>query len=587
MRSTVHRLCALLLAAALLVPAVPARGAADPKRKEFRAMWVSSVYNLDYPAKPTTDPKTLKAEADAILKTCADLGLTAVLLQVRPSADALYPSALFPWSKYLTGSAGTAPAGGFDPLAYWVEAAHALGLELHAWINPFRVTKGGQAEYDALPVSAPAVQHPDWVVAYDKNFYFDPGLPAVRELVVQGAEELVRNYDIDGVHLDDYFYPGKDFGDAATFAQYGGGFSDLGNWRRENVNDLIRTLDSRLHAIDPTLSFGVSPSGVWADKKHQSLGSATTGGFESYYAAYADSRKWVKEGWVDYICPQIYWPIGHKSMDYKTIATWWCDVVQGTGVNLYIGMADYMADSDKADSLWYGMDALRAQLTLNRSLPGVSGEVHFRHQFFAKNAKLSALYQVWYGTADPVEAADFLSRLPAAEQGHWAAPYYAVLGAKGVVSGYPDGRYAPNGTVTRGEMSKLIFSALPDLTGETLPLGGIHPFADLAGHWSENHVAALCKAGYLETADYPDAFAPDAPMARAEVVKLLIRAMGHRDDGSVTVPRFPDVTDDFFYIEKAAELGIAEGMEDGTFGPNQPVTRGEAAALLLRAMENR
>ncbi|NCB62603.1 MAG: hypothetical protein EOM52_03160, partial [Clostridia bacterium] len=571
--------------AALLIPAAPAQGAADLQRKEFRAMWVASVYNLDYPSSPTADPAKLKAEADSILQTCADLGMTAVILQVRPSADALYRSDLYPWSKYLTGAAGTAPQNGFDPLTYWVDKAHALGLELHAWVNPFRVTKSGQNEFDALPASSPAKAHPDWVVQYEKNYYLDPGIPEVRELVIQGAEEIVRNYDVDGIHLDDYFYPGSDFNDAATFAKYGGGYSSIGDWRRDNVNALIRDLDTRLHACDGAISFGVSPSGVWRDKRNDERGSSTTGGFESWSYAYADSRKWVQEGWVDYICPQIYWYIGHKSMDYKTIANWWCDTVRGTGVKLYLGMADYLADDGKAGSPWYDLSALRAQLTLNRSLPEVSGEVHFRYKFFAANRNLNTFYKVWYLVADPVAAADFLSELPSAEQKHWAAPYYSVLGAGHVINGYPDGSFRPDGSVSRGEMSKLVFSALPELKGETLPLGGIHPFADLSGHWSENYVAALVKAGYLATSDYPDAFGADTAMKRAEVVKLLICALGYDDDGTVTSSRFPDVTSNFYYVEKAVELGVVEGMDDGVFAPDSPVTRGQAAAMLLRAIE--
>lgn len=575
--------CAVLLLAALLLSAPAAALADDPLRKELRAVWVSSVYNLDYPSKPTADPKTLKAEADAILKTCADLGMTAVFLQVRPSCDALYPSQYYPWSKYLTGVAGTAPSGGFDPLKYWVDEAHALGLELHAWVNPFRITKGGAEELAALPKNSPAVLHPDWVVEFDENYYLNPGLPEVRELVIKGAEELVKNYDIDGVHLDDYFYPGKSFDDATAFARYGGGVGDIGNWRRDNVNQLIRDLDKRLHAADPEISFGVSPSGVWRDKKSDAKGSATTGGYESYDYAYADSRKWVKEGWVDYICPQVYWYVGHKSMDYRAIANWWADVVKGTGVKLYIGMADYMADDGKAGSPWETVDSLRSQLTLNRDLSQISGEVHFRYQFLAKNNNIGGLYRVWYNVADPVAVSAFLAKLPYAEAAHWAAPYFGALGASGVVSGYPDGTFRPNGGVSRGEMAKLVFTSMPDLNGKTLAPGGVTPWGDLGGHWAEPFIAALCSEGYLATADYPDSFRPDQPMTRTEVAKLLVRALGHEDDGSITTSRFPDVKRDVYYIETAANLGLVQGRPDGTFAPQSGVTRAEAAAMLVRA----
>ena len=208
-------ICALALAGLGLAAQSPAAAAQAERADEFRAVWVATVYRLDYPSQATTDPAVLKRDADAILQGCVDMGMNAVILQVRPSADALYPSELYPWSKYLTGAQGTAPKNGFDPLAYWVERAHALGLELHAWVNPFRITKGGAAEFQALTADHPAKLHPDWVVEYEGDYYFNPGLPEVREYIVRGAEELARKYDIDGIHLDDYFYPGSGFADGA------------------------------------------------------------------------------------------------------------------------------------------------------------------------------------------------------------------------------------------------------------------------------------------------------------------------------------------------------------------------------------
>ena len=168
----------------------------NPAREDMKAVWVSTIYNLDYPTKATTDPAALKSQADSILQNCVDMGMNAVILQVRPSCDALYPSEIFPWSRYLTGSQDQAPQGDFDPLAYWVEKAHELGLELHAWINPFRVTKGGDSEYQSLSASSPAKLHPEWLVQHEGNYYLNPGLPEVRELVIKGAEELARKVDL-------------------------------------------------------------------------------------------------------------------------------------------------------------------------------------------------------------------------------------------------------------------------------------------------------------------------------------------------------------------------------------------------------
>ena len=231
----------------------------------MRGVWVSSVYNLDYPKKPTTDSDTLKAQADEILDNCVKWGLNTVFLQVRPSSDACYPSEIFPWSKYLTGKQGIEPENGFDPLAYWVKEAHERGLELHAWINPYRITKGKQAEWDSLASSHPAKKNAN------ERFNIQMAITILTrgyqryDLVVQGAVEIAKNYQIDGLRMDDYFYPGKDFPDSKTYEAYGKGFSDLADWRRENVNQLVRQLDTELHQIRKELQFGISPSGISAN----------------------------------------------------------------------------------------------------------------------------------------------------------------------------------------------------------------------------------------------------------------------------------------------------------------------------------
>ena len=200
----------------------------------------------------------------------------------------------------------------------------------------------------------------------------------MRRLVTDGALEIVNNYDVDGIHLDDYFYPGQDFADQASYEKYGSGFSDIGDFRRDNVNQLIRMLDEELHAADSDLSFGVSPSGIWANKSTLPEGSDTAG-TESYSRYYADSVYWAEAGIVDYLAPQIYWNIGYSIADYQILANWWSDMLEGTGVKLYIGMADYKAAEAAGDpsSAWYGTAELERQMNLNRSISGISGEIHF------------------------------------------------------------------------------------------------------------------------------------------------------------------------------------------------------------------
>ena len=571
-------ICALALAGLGLAAQSPAAAAQAKRADEFRAVWVATVYRLDYPSQATTDPAVLKRDADAILQGCVDMGMNAVILQVRPSADALYPSELYPWSKYLTGAQGTAPKNGFDPLAYWVERAHALGLELHAWINPFRITKGGAAEFQALTANHPAKLHPDWVVEYEGDYYFNPGLPEVREYIVRGAEELARKYDIDGIHLDDYFYPGSGFADGAA-----------------NVNQLVKTLGERIHAIDPGLSYGISPSGVWADKSSLPQGSNTTGGYESYYASYADSRKWVKEGWIDYICPQIYWYIGHKSMDYAAVARWWADTVKGTGVSLYIGMADYLAGNSDPKSPWYGTAAIEQQLALNDTLPQVAGEVHFRYRLMA------ALYAEAYGEesqepAEPAylntrehdayiqgndgrfrpedslsraEAVAMLARLSVDEQGNllysgtpgtggfsdvkrgdWYAPYVAFAKRYGIANGYLDGTFRPEQPVSRAELVKLIASYF---TVE----GGTSPFPDVpAGHWAAEVVSFAAEEGWVS--GYLDGtFRPDAPVSRAEAVKILNHALDRRAGERAAALPFTDVEKGHWACDEIREAAVS------------------------------
>ena len=371
-----NRILAILLVLTLLLPSAGATQ--QPAQDGMRGVWVSTVYNIDYPSAQGLTADQLRSEADTMLDNIAQMGLNTVFLQVRPSADALYDSDIFPASRYVSGTVGQAPDGDFDVLAYWVEAAHARGLQLHAWLNPYRITKDGQSEYDALPDDSPAKQHPEWTVVYEDNYYFNPGLPAVQELVVDGAAEIVQNYDVDGIHLDDYFYPGTEFADEATFARYGKDFDDIGDWRRNNVNELIAALDETLHEIDPTLSFGVSPAGIWDNKASNPKGSDTNGR-SSYAEIYCDSVEWIKRGKVDYICPQLYWSIGYEIADFEVLVNWWQQIVATSDVALYIGIGAYRAAEAEPGDTWYGTDELQRQLTLLDNSIDIQGEVFFSY----------------------------------------------------------------------------------------------------------------------------------------------------------------------------------------------------------------
>ncbi|MEV0152844.1 family 10 glycosylhydrolase [Micromonospora sp. NPDC050686] len=365
---------------------------ATPKR-QFRAMWIASVTNIDWPSKASwTAPDQVakqKAEYLGWLDLAQRLNHNAVVVQVRPTADAFWPSPHEPWSEYLTGVRGRDP--GWDPLAFLVEESHKRNLEFHAWMNPYRVSMpapgGAGADISMLAPDHPVRQHPDWVFAYPpagvagSRLYYNPGLPEVREFVQTAMMDAVEQYDIDGLHFDDYFYPYPSgtwqVPDDATFAAYNRGFTDRADWRRDNINLLIREMNSKIKAAKPWVKFGVSPFGIWRNKSADPAGSDTTGS-QSYDIISADTRKWIKEEWIDYVVPQLYWYIGqYPAADYARLVPWWAEQVRGTKVQLYIGQADYKSGDPAYGSYWMNPNELSDHLTLNRAYPEVLGNVHF------------------------------------------------------------------------------------------------------------------------------------------------------------------------------------------------------------------
>ena len=357
--------------------------------REMKGIWVATLFNLDYPSKATTNPEILKSETITILDNIQDAGLNTIFLQIRPSSDAFYKSDFFPWSKYLTGSQGTPPDSNFDPLKFWIDEAHKRNIELHGWLNPYRITKKTkkEANFDTsgLYFSNPALLHPEWVVKHsDGNLYYNPGLPEVRNFIIESTIEIIDNYDIDGIHFDDYFYPGRTFEDEETYKKYGSDFFTIENWRRNNVNILISSLYKSIKEKDASVSFGISPFGIWANKSSNYLGSNTRGS-QSFYDHFADSKSWIRDGSIDYIAPQLYWNIGFEIADYETLAYWWSDAVKNSNVKLYIGHAIYRAGNSDENSPWYGNDEIKKQLALNDGINGVSGSIFYRYKFLLNN----------------------------------------------------------------------------------------------------------------------------------------------------------------------------------------------------------
>ncbi|WP_345429928.1 glycoside hydrolase family 10 protein [Actinoallomurus vinaceus] len=341
--------------------------------RQTRAMWIVTVGNGDWPARPGLPASVQQAQYRALLDMAVRRNLNTVYVQVRPTADAFYPSPYEPWSRYLTGKQGRDP--GYDPLKFLVDEAHKRGLEFHAWFNPYRVSTGPSRK--ALAPGNPARLHPDWVYRYGDALWYDPGLPQVRDLVSKVVLDVVRKYDIDGVHFDDYFYPyplpGEEFPDKAAFKKYGAGFKSVADWRRHNVDVLVQGLSTGIHQAKPWVRFGISPFGVWRNKSEDSNGSATHA-LQSYDDIYADTRKWIKNGWIDYVVPQLYWPIGYPPADYRTLVAWWARQVAGTRVQLIIGQAGYQIGHGGP---WNATAEMSRHLAIDAKHPEVTGEAIF------------------------------------------------------------------------------------------------------------------------------------------------------------------------------------------------------------------
>lgn len=359
---------------------------APPMLREFRGVWVATVGNMDWPSKRTLSTAEQQAELRAILDRAQALKLNAVIFQVRPAADALYESSLEPWSEFLTGTQGKRPDPFWDPLAFAIEEAHARGIELHAWFNPYRAGfVNGKS-----PTAASHLRrtNPALVKKYGPYLWMDPGEKAVRARTVRVVVDVVKRYDVDGIHLDDYFYPYPEndrrgrvlpFPDATSYARYrkAGGKLDKADWRRDNVNTLVRELDEAVHKAKPWVRFGISPFGIWRPGY-----PAQIKGFDAYEKLYADARKWLREGWVDYFTPQLYWPTTKVAQSYPVLLDWWAseNVLQR-----HLWPGNFTSLAGGRGSTAFPVSDLIEQIRLTRLQPGASGNVHFSMKSFLKN----------------------------------------------------------------------------------------------------------------------------------------------------------------------------------------------------------
>lgn len=413
----------------MLVWGLAAIGQQAPKR-EFRGVWIASVANIDWPSRPDLTNEKQRQEFRTLLNEHKKYGINAVIVQVRPSADAFYRSAFEPWSEWLTGQKGKAPDPEYDPLTFMVEEAHERGMEFHAWLNPYRAifdtkrfyndsthivldslcqimnemaesdsanTSGrlSAAEYAQLTsllnldTTLLVYKHPDWFLQYGNKIYFDPGIPAVQQHIANVIRDMISHYDVDAIHMDDYFYPyriaGVEFPDSLSFRKYGSQFSrqDKDDWRRENVNTIVRMIHETIRNTKPYVKFGISPFGVWRNASKDSMGSDTQAGQTNYDDLFADVLKWQKEKWIDYVIPQIYWYRGFKVADYNILAKWWND--HSYGVQVYIGQGLYRVNADSKSEAWRNPQEIPEQIVLNRSLPNIHGSCFFSSRSVINN----------------------------------------------------------------------------------------------------------------------------------------------------------------------------------------------------------
>ncbi len=375
-------LCSLILPGITIAQgmAVPNTISASPKY-EFRAAWVASVDNIDWPSKKGLPVDSQKAEFVRLADMHKQNGMNALIVQIRPATDAFYPSPYEPWSEWLSGTQGKPPLPYYDPLQFMITETHKRGMEFHAWCNPYRAEFSiGKSSIAPTHISR---IHPEWFLEYGGKRYFDPGNKEVQIFVNNVIRDIVSRYDVDAIHFDDYFYPyrvpGKEFPDNASFTKYGGGMV-MDDWRRSNVDSIIVMLARSIKEIKPGCRFGISPFGVWRNIDKDPEGSKTTAGQTNYDDLYADILLWLKNGWIDYVAPQLYWEFGHKAAPYEVLLDWWSRHTYGK--HCYIGLGIYKAGTNK---IWRDATLIPRQIEALRNTPNIHGAIYFSSKSFVNN----------------------------------------------------------------------------------------------------------------------------------------------------------------------------------------------------------
>ncbi len=388
---------------------------------EMRATWITTIFGNDFPSKAGLKTDQQKRELIQLLDRLQSIGLNAIFFQIRPSADAFYESKKEPWSEWLTGEQGLSPYPFYDPLTFIVEECHKRNIELHAWLNPYRAIWNT----DKMKIAESHIinQKPEWFISYGKKKLFNPGLPDVQKYLISVVMDVVRRYDVDGIHFDDYFYPYKEkdanFNDYRIYQIYSSNQMTLDDWRRENVNQLIHSLHDSIQSVKPYVKFGVSPFGVWRNKSDDpDKGSDTKAGQPSYDILYADILKWLEKGWIDYVAPQLYWSMGYKNADFEVLVPWWAE--NSFQKHLYIGHALYKVEDAETDERWKNLSEIPNQVRFGKKYEAVKGNIFFRAMNLSKNLKglsdsLSSTFYKYPALVPPMYWKDSIAPIPIQE----------------------------------------------------------------------------------------------------------------------------------------------------------------------------
>ncbi len=584
MTKTLKSIFAVLGICAVLYTLMPQTSQpVSARTHEIKGVWAATVFSLDYPKTPSQDPKLLKSQADELINNVSALGYNTLYFQVRPASDAFYKSEIYPWSKYLTGSQGLSPENGFDPLEYLITSAHKKNISFQAWINPFRIT-ATEKDNTLQSENSIATLYPHLTVKHtDGKLYLNPGEPEALELVTKGIRELAENYDIDGIHIDDYFYPSPDFPDQETFEKYGENFSDKGDWRRNNTTKLVKAIRSTIKDVDESLVFSVSPCGIWANKSSHPEGSSTQGK-QSYFDYFADSRLWARDNLVDVIIPQVYWNIGYNIADFKELCQWWTDALKGSKTKLVIGQAVYRAsDETSENSPWYkdaGLKELENQFRLLSDNENISGYSHYRIESALKNPELKACIARLNSSSDTIftDTANY----------PWAKDAIHRLYEKGVVSGMGDGTFGCERQITRADFTVMLIRQ----TKQKVPF--MENFSDIPKDKYYYDAVGIAKVLGYASGRENNIFDPTGNITREDMATLVYRVLLkngkiQETDDSILNEKFSDGFSVSEYARPAVAAmvknGWLSGYETGEFKPKGFATRAETAVFFDRLLD--